>query len=496
MENTQLSLLTALFGGKAPGAGLAAAHTFATGGDAQKDPQGFFAFLEGLVSQSGKTDEGIVNVSPEAAGPRSFHGLNSEKLQELLGDSGPQIDNPEVIVQPIDAGPFDAPLSAPEALGVAAPENSVIALPESAAPEAASALSQPTAAQKGPGIAAPLVPAKAPASTTAGAQLGATTSNITKPLGVGPAAPEQPTTRTAPASAVDAPGIIHPLEEAPGEPAPLVRTAQPANGGQQGGAATVTATVTAAQPAASQAASPAVAAETQTAADGETTSLDSVEQDMLPETGRRDGETLLDDAPLTRGPLKMTGQASAPTANAVAAIAEHAAPEALAHSALTRDEAASAAEVERIATTRHEAAVQAGERNAHLNPIRDQIVAAVAARPGEARLEVRLDPPELGRVMIGFEGDGADLVRAVITADSPETLDLMRRNADVFQRALEQQGFSNLDLQFADSGARDNAGEDAGETQRYFSLNEEDAAMTTSPEDTGGLINGRLDRRL
>ncbi len=182
--------------------------------------------------------------------------------------------------------------------------------------------------------------------------------------------------------------------------------------------------------------------------------------------------------------------------NAVAAITEFASPEALAHSALTRDEAVGAAEFERVAATRTEAAAHAAERNAHLAPVRDQIIAAVTARPGDSRLEVRLDPPELGRVMIGFERDGTDIVRAVVTADSPETLDLMRRNADVFQRALEQQGFSNLDLHFADKGAREQSEEGAGETQRFFSLTEEDAVIAAASSQQQGLVDGRLDRRL
>ena len=132
---------------------------------------------------------------------------------------------------------------------------------------------------------------------------------------------------------------------------------------------------------------------------------------------------------------------------------------------------------------------------ANVMPVRDQIVAAVAARPGENRIEVRLDPPELGKVTIAFEGDGPDIIRAVVYADTSQTLDLMRRHADVFQRALGEQGFENLDLQFAERGPRDNASDEAKEQLRSFRLADDEGP---APETPGPLqyVEGRLDRRM
>ncbi|PQA87414.1 flagellar hook-length control protein FliK [Hyphococcus luteus] len=191
--------------------------------------------------------------------------------------------------------------------------------------------------------------------------------------------------------------------------------------------------------------------------------------------------------------LKTPGFAANPHANAAAAIAEHASPEALSYSAVTRDEGGP--EFDRLATTRLETTSAASDRPAHLNPVRDQIVAAVAARHSDGRLEVRLDPPELGRVTIHFDRDGAEMVRAVVSADTPDTLDLMRRHADVFQRALEDQGFAGLDLQFTDQGTWENPADEANGHSQSFRLAEEEETMAAASGPAPQVALGRLDRR-
>jgi len=80
------------------------------------------------------------------------------------------------------------------------------------------------------------------------------------------------------------------------------------------------------------------------------------------------------------------------------------------------------------------------------------ILAAISMHKSQAHIEVRLDPPELGRIKIDFEGKGADLVRAVISAETTETFDLLRRHGDVLAKELERAGLGRLDLQF-ESGA-------------------------------------------
>jgi len=64
-----------------------------------------------------------------------------------------------------------------------------------------------------------------------------------------------------------------------------------------------------------------------------------------------------------------------------------------------------------------------------------------------SRVEVTLDPVELGRVSLTFvtKDEG---VSVVITADRAETADLLRRNSDQLQRDLANAGYENVDLDF------------------------------------------------
>jgi flagellar hook-length control protein FliK len=77
---------------------------------------------------------------------------------------------------------------------------------------------------------------------------------------------------------------------------------------------------------------------------------------------------------------------------------------------------------------------------------------AIAAGADRNRIELRLDPPELGRVAIDLRlDDGA--VSASVSADRPETLDLLRRHADALQRELSGAGFDRATLSFGDRSA-------------------------------------------
>ena len=77
-------------------------------------------------------------------------------------------------------------------------------------------------------------------------------------------------------------------------------------------------------------------------------------------------------------------------------------------------------------------------------------VAFAVAQAGDAsRVELRLDPPELGRVQIDIRfDDGA--AAASISAERPETLELLRRHADALQRELTSAGFTGANVAFSD----------------------------------------------
>lgn len=82
-----------------------------------------------------------------------------------------------------------------------------------------------------------------------------------------------------------------------------------------------------------------------------------------------------------------------------------------------------------------------------------QIVAAMRTEKNPGVIEVRLDPPELGRVRIDFTMETGEAVKAVITAERSETLDHMRRNNSELLEELRAAGFGSVDLEFSGEGA-------------------------------------------
>lgn len=62
--------------------------------------------------------------------------------------------------------------------------------------------------------------------------------------------------------------------------------------------------------------------------------------------------------------------------------------------------------------------------------------------------ELRLDPPELGRVRVTLRTGEHGLI-AVVHAERLETMDLMRRHADILLRDLAEGGQTRVDLSFA-----------------------------------------------
>ena len=87
-----------------------------------------------------------------------------------------------------------------------------------------------------------------------------------------------------------------------------------------------------------------------------------------------------------------------------------------------------------------------------------QLSAAIRTADGRERIEIRLEPPELGRVRVEFEIVDR-VVTAVVTAERSETLDLMRRNAESLLRDLAAARHENINLAFS-SGSGGEAPED------------------------------------
>ena len=75
---------------------------------------------------------------------------------------------------------------------------------------------------------------------------------------------------------------------------------------------------------------------------------------------------------------------------------------------------------------------------------------AARAQAGRNRFEIRLDPPELGRIDVRLDIDRSGQVTSRLTVERVETLDALRRDAGDLERALQQAGLKTADngLQF------------------------------------------------
>jgi flagellar hook-length control protein FliK len=76
---------------------------------------------------------------------------------------------------------------------------------------------------------------------------------------------------------------------------------------------------------------------------------------------------------------------------------------------------------------------------------------ASRASAGSNRFEIRLDPPELGRIDVRLDVDRTGQVTSHLTVERADTLDLLRRDASQLQRALQDAGLKTGDsaLQFS-----------------------------------------------
>jgi flagellar hook-length control protein FliK len=76
---------------------------------------------------------------------------------------------------------------------------------------------------------------------------------------------------------------------------------------------------------------------------------------------------------------------------------------------------------------------------------------AASATSGKSRFEIRLDPAELGRIDVRIDVDRNGQVTSHLTVDRPETLSMLRQDANQLQRALDNAGLStgNSGLQFS-----------------------------------------------
>jgi flagellar hook-length control protein FliK len=128
---------------------------------------------------------------------------------------------------------------------------------------------------------------------------------------------------------------------------------------------------------------------------------------------------------------------------------------------------------------------------------------AAKSQSGAKQFDIRLDPPELGRVEVRLSIDATGKASAHLSADQPQTLDLLQKDAPALTRALRDAGLNvsqnglNFSLRQQPGDAGTNNNQSRGGNGRSFTL-----TATTSLDATSagaayrGPANGRLDIRV
>ena len=118
---------------------------------------------------------------------------------------------------------------------------------------------------------------------------------------------------------------------------------------------------------------------------------------------------------------------------------------------------------------------------------------AASVKSGKTRFEIRLDPAELGRIDVRIDVDRHGQVTSHLTVERPETLSMLRQDANQLQRALDNAGLStgNGGLQFSlrdQSSQGQNDGNQGNPNAHRIVVSEEDSV----PAVVAGRSYGRM----
>jgi hypothetical protein len=123
---------------------------------------------------------------------------------------------------------------------------------------------------------------------------------------------------------------------------------------------------------------------------------------------------------------------------------------------------------------------------------------AAKSRDGDRHFDIRLDPPELGRIDVHLYVDQSGRAQAHLSADKPHTLALLQQESAELQRGLRDAGLelSNNGLNFSLKGQehRDGAPQPAPRSRAFAEVPREAAAPAL--HQSSHAANGRLDIRI
>lgn len=153
-------------------------------------------------------------------------------------------------------------------------------------------------------------------------------------------------------------------------------------------------------------------------------------------------------------------------------------------------------------TSSHASAASGSSQTTSTPPVARQLAEAIIrSGPEPGQTELVLSPEELGRVQFSIRNVDGQL-SVIISAERPETMILMRRNADLLTAELAQSGMGGAALDFggggqaADRGARSTreiaSGSAHAKDNKALPAETGQGASLTGSTFTGGRINIRL----
>ncbi|CUK11972.1 Flagellar hook-length control protein FliK [Ruegeria denitrificans] len=164
-------------------------------------------------------------------------------------------------------------------------------------------------------------------------------------------------------------------------------------------------------------------------------------------------------------------------------------------------------EIEEIQTTRDIPAVSSARESASTvqamtataraetaRAVASQMATVVSARGQPGTIEVALNPEELGRVSIVLNGR-EDGLHMTITAERPETLDMMRRHLSVLETEFQNFGLGDLSFDLGTSADEQHHDPDTDEGTRFADTRPEPVTESRATISKLG-PDGRIDMRL
>lgn len=165
-------------------------------------------------------------------------------------------------------------------------------------------------------------------------------------------------------------------------------------------------------------------------------------------------------APLAPAPAASDAVANraSPLATSASAISESAGEAAFDPAGIDTSHGADVVRSDRPGPATAQGSPAHGALNAPARAITPQIAAAVQAS-GERSVEIVLSPAELGKVRITLSPGEAGMAVSIV-ADRPETLDLLRRHANLLAQDFRELGYGGTEFSFDSGGGSTGQGRD------------------------------------